>query len=130
MSDIDQKLRYLVTHEWIRWVDDTTCEIGVSDYAQHALGDVVFVDFPEEGSEVTAEDTCCVVESVKVASDIYAPVSGKVVQINAALNDEPGLINSSPYIDGWIMRIKVDAPQPEAGIDAKAYAGILADEGE
>ena len=123
MSDIPQDLRYLPSHEWVRKNMDGTVTIGISDYAQQSLGDVVYVEFPEVGAHVSAREECAVVESVKAASDIFAPVSGEVVEVNEMLEDEPELINSSPYADGWFIRIRPDdMAELDDTLDADAYA--------
>jgi len=95
--------------------------IGVSDHAQELLGDLVFVELPEVGIEYTAGDECCVVESVKAASDVYMPVSGEVVEINEALADEPEIINTSPYDNGWLFKIKASAEELDELMDAEEY---------
>ena len=103
MSEIPSYLRFVETHEWVQTNDDGTVTVGISDFAQEALGDIVFVELPEVGDEVDIESEVAVVESVKAASDIYAPLSGKVTAINGALEDEPELMNKSPYGDGWMF---------------------------
>lgn len=106
MSELRPELKYLSTHEWARLEEDGTVTIGITDHAQEALGDVVFVDLPEVGTNVSIEEESAVVESVKAASDIYAPLSGEVVAINNALDEEPEIVNSSPYDDGWFYKVK------------------------
>jgi len=106
MSFVLPELRYARSHEWARIEDDGTVTVGVSDHAQEALGDVVFVELPEEGAELAAGDEAGVVESVKAASDIYAPISGTVVAINSELEDTPETVNSDPYQDGWFFRLQ------------------------
>lgn len=106
MSNNSDNLLYASSHEWARKLDDDTVEVGISNYAQESLGDVVYVELPEVGSQVTAKEECCAVESVKAASDIYAPVSGEVVAINGELDGEPELLNESPFEKGWMFRIK------------------------
>ena len=105
MSETPAELVYAASHEWVKKTDDVI-EVGISDFAQAALGDVVYVELPEVGQTVTATEECCAVESVKAASDIYAPVSGEIIAVNDALNDEPELLNESPYEGGWMFRIK------------------------
>jgi glycine cleavage system H protein len=113
-------------HEWID-VDGDVGTVGISDYAQGALGDIVFVDVPEEGRELTKGDEAAVVESVKAASDVYAPVSGTVVEGNAQLADEPALVNSDPEGEGWFFKITLsDASELEALMDETAYAAFVA----
>jgi glycine cleavage system H protein len=99
-------LKYTKSHEWVR-LEGEIATVGISDYAQDALGDVVFVELPAVGKQVSAEDSIAVVESVKTASDIYAPVAGEVVEANSNLNDKPELLNQDPYGGGWIFKIKV-----------------------
>ena len=123
MSEIPEDLRYLPSHEWARQNMDGTITVGISDHAQESLGDVVFVELPEVGDHVSAREECAVVESVKAASDIFAPVSGEVVEVNEALEDEPELINDGPYADGWLFRIRPDdASELDDTLDAEAYA--------
>lgn len=107
MSDIRPELRYAASHEWVRLEDDGTAYVGISDHAQDAMGDLVYVELPEIGQQLEAGDDAGVVESVKAASDIYAPVAGEVVAINEALEDTPELVNQDPYGDGWLFRIRV-----------------------
>ncbi|MBV0901773.1 glycine cleavage system protein GcvH [Haloarcula salina] len=102
--DVPDDLRYLDTHEWVR-ATDATAEIGISDFAQDELGDVVFVELPDEGAELTAGEDFGVVESIKAVSDVYAPVSGTVTAVNDRLRDEPELLNEDPYGDGWMLEI-------------------------
>ncbi|KAJ3207966.1 hypothetical protein HDU67_007108 [Dinochytrium kinnereticum] len=114
--------KYTADHEWVS-VSNGIGTIGITDYAQKALGDVVFIELPEVGKVVSKKDNIGAVESVKAASDIYAPISGEVVESNAALADEPSLINSSPYKEAWIAKIKIaDPAQIEALMDEAAYA--------
>ena len=123
---IKDNLRYAESHEWVS-LDGDIATIGITDYAQHALGDIVYVDMPEVGDEVTAGEDFGAVESVKAASDLYSPVSGEVVEINEALEDEPGLINQDAFAN-WIMKVKVSDPsEVEALLDAEAYAKICED---
>ena len=120
---IKDNIRYAESHEWVSLEGDIAT-VGITDYAQHALGDIVYVDMPEVGDEVTAGEEFGAVESVKAASDLYSPVSGEVVEINEALEDEPGLINQDAF-DNWIMKVKVsDSSEVEALLDAEAYAKI------
>ncbi len=121
--NIPDDLRYSSDHEWIRVdADSSTITIGITDYAQDALGDVVFVEAPEVGSEVAAADTFTEVESTKSVSDIYAPVSGTITEANGALDDQPELLNSDPYGEGWIVKIDmVDPAQLDGLMDAAAY---------
>jgi len=129
MSDIRNELKYVSSHEWIRDEGDGTVTIGVTDHAQDLLGDVVFVELPEQGSDVGAGDDAGVVESVKAASDIYAPVSGQVVAVNEQLEESPELVNSDPYGDGWFFRVKLsDASELDDLLDAAAYGELCEDE--
>ena len=129
MSQVPADLRYLKSHEWARLEADGTITIGISDHAQQALGDLVFVEAPEAGRRVRAGEACAVVESVKAASDVYSPVSGEIVAGNADLGGQPELINTDPYGAGWIMRSRPeDKAQFSAMMDAKAYEAALAAE--
>ena len=129
MSNIPSDLRYTKSHEWLRRAPDGAVEIGISDHAQSALGDLVFVEVPEAGRAVRAGETCAVVESVKAASDVYSPVSGKVIAGNAALASQPELLNQDPYGAGWLFRVQMNAPADEAVLMSAAdYAKYLADE--
>ncbi len=128
MSETPNELKYAASHEWARLLDDDIIEVGISDYAQEALGDVVFVDLPEIGQAVDAGEECCAVESVKAASDIYAPVSGEVVAVNNELDGEPELLNEEPYVRGWMFRIKAsDVTELESLLSAEAYLGQVED---
>ena len=114
--------RFAESHEWVLDNGDGTVTVGISDHAQNLLGDIVFVDLPEVGDEVTAKSEFSVVESVKAASDIYAPASGEIIAVNEALEDEPEIINSEPYEGGWIAKIKLsDAAELDELLDAEAY---------
>lgn len=105
MSDIPGDLKFLSSHEWARAESDGTITIGISDHAQDLLGDIVFVELPEVGQSVDAENDTAIVESVKAASDIYSPLSGEVIEVNSLLEDQPEIINSSPYEDGWFYKL-------------------------
>ncbi|SDX80180.1 glycine cleavage system H protein [Allochromatium warmingii] len=129
MSTLPADLKYTATHEWVRDNGDGTVTVGITDHAQAALGDIVFVEVPESGRSVAAEDACAVVESVKAASDIYAPLAGEIIAGNATLADTPDAINTSPYADGWIFRLSPSDPAALATLlDATAYAQLVADE--
>ena len=118
-------LRFTKDHEWIRLEGDVAT-VGITDHAQNALGDVVFVDLPEAGREVTEAEAIAVVESVKAASDVYAPVAGRVVESNAALAENPALVNSAPTGEGWFFKLEgVDAATVAALMDEAAYAAFL-----
>ena len=129
MSNIPSDLRYAKSHEWVRFAQDGTAEIGISDHAQSALGDLVFVEVPEAGRALSAGESCAVVESVKAASDVYSPVSGTVTAGNAALAAQPELLNSDPYGAGWLFRVRTNSPLDDASLMSAAdYAKYLADE--
>jgi glycine cleavage system H protein len=106
MSNVPADLKYTRTHEWIRTLKDGTVEIGISDHAQHSLGDLVFVEVPEAGRQVGAGEPCAVVESVKAASDVYSPVAGEITEGNAELATTPELVNQDPFGGGWLFRLK------------------------
>ncbi len=127
MSNIPSDLKYAKTHEWVRDEGDGTITVGITDHAQEQLGDLVFVDLPEEGDSVEAGADCAVVESVKAASDIYSPVSGEIVAVNAALADSPEIVNESAFADGWMFKVKMSDPS-ELGdlLDAAGYAEVAA----
>ena len=127
MSNVPADLHYARSHEWLRELADGTVEIGISDHAQHALGDLVFVEAPAVGRKLAAGEACAVVESVKAASDVYSPVAGEVVAVNEALVKAPELINQDPYGAGWIWRLRPDAALAGAGLlDASTYAAVAA----
>ncbi len=129
MSDVPGDLRYTNTHEWVRREDDGSITVGITDHAQGALGELVYVEVPEKGSELDAGSSCAVVESVKAASDVYAPVDGVVIEGNAKLADEPGLVNEQPYDDGWIMRMEaVSIDDVDDLMDADEYEATLEDD--
>jgi len=122
MSNIPSHLKYAESHEWVSSEDNGNARIGISDHAQEALGDLVFVELPVVGDEIGQGDQVAVVESVKAASDIYAPVSGKIVAINEDLDGDPALINADPYGDGWLFELElIDAEELETLKDAEAY---------
>jgi len=121
MSNVPADLKYTKSHEWLRTLADGSVEIGITDHAQHALGDLVFVEVPEAGRAVKAGEACAVVESVKAASDVYAPLSGQVTAGNPKLAAEPETVNTAPYGEGWLMRLK-----PAAG--ALAAAALMSSE--
>lgn len=129
MSNVPAELKYTKTHEWIRLETDGSLTIGITDHAQEALGDLVFVEPPEAGRVVAAAEACAVVESVKAASDIYAPVAGEVLAGNEALADAPEIINDEPYSGGWIMKIQpADAAAVDGLLDAAAYSAFVSAE--
>ena len=125
MSEIPSELRYRESHEWVRVEDDGTVVVGISDHAQGELGDMVFVELPEPGMSYDQGEACAVIESVKAASDVYAPLSGEVLKANGELEDSPELVNSDPYGDGWLFRLlPSDASQIDGLLDAAAYAEL------
>ena len=126
MSNIPANLKYASSHEWLRAEGDGIYTVGITEHAQELLGDMVFVELPEVGESVAQGDDVAVAESVKAASDIYAPVSGEIVAVNDALNDSPELVNSSPYEDGWMFKIKI-ADEAELGalLDAAGYQSSI-----
>ncbi len=125
MSDIPAELKYTKSHEWVRHEDDGVVTVGITDHAQEQLGDMVYVELPEVGGHVESGEACAVVESVKAASDVYAPVSGEVVEINEQLTDSPELVNKDPYGEGWLIRIQpADPAQLDALLDAEAYGAV------
>jgi glycine cleavage system H protein len=127
MSNIPVELKYAKTHEWARINDDGSVTVGISDSAQDQLGDMVFIEVPEVGQTVIAEEACAVVESVKAASDVYAPVGGEVVEVNEGLADSPETVNQDAYGEGWIFRIEpAAANELDALMDADAYEAFLA----
>jgi glycine cleavage system H protein len=128
MSDVPAELRYTKSHEWVREEDDGTVTVGITDHAQGLLGDLVFVELPEVGADMAVDDACCVIESVKAASDVYMPISGEIVEVNELLNDEPEIINSSPFDDGWIFKIQPSAEQELDNLmDADSYQTEIED---
>lgn len=129
MSDIPSDLRYAESHEWVSQEEDGVVKVGISDHAQEQLGDLVFVELPEEGATFSRGDACSVVESVKAASDIYCPVSGEIVVVNEALADTPEIVNNDPYGDGWLFSVKLDDPDElDDLMDAEAYKEHLAED--
>ncbi|WP_414828197.1 glycine cleavage system protein GcvH [Alteromonas sp. H39] len=129
MSNIPNDLRYAASHEWVRPEGDGVYTVGISEHAQDLLGDMVFVELPDVGDEVSAGDDVAVAESVKAASDVYTPITGEVIAVNEELEDSPELVNSDPYGDGWMFKIKAsDASEFEALLDAEGYENTLEDE--
>ena len=130
MSNVPGDLRFTKSHEWVRTLPDGSVEIGITDHAQGALGDLVFVEVPEAGRQVRAGDAFAVVESVKAASDVYSPLGGEVLAGNDALAAQPELVNQDPYGLGWIARLKpTSSADVEALLDAGQYSEHLASEG-
>ena len=129
MSEIPSELKYTKSHEWVRDEGDGTVTIGITDHAQELLGDLVFVELPEEGGTVDAGSECAVVESVKAASDVYSPVSGEVTAVNEELADAPETVNQNAFGDGWLFKVKIeDASLLEDLLDADAYAEVVESE--
>jgi glycine cleavage system H protein len=131
VSEIPADLSYTDEHEWVQRTGDDTVRVGITDYAQSALGDVVFVQLPDVGTEVTAGESFGEVESTKSVSDLYAPVSAKVVAVNGDLEGNPQLVNSDPYGEGWLVDLQVDAADLEDGLrallDAEGYRATVAE---
>ena len=126
MSDFPAELKYANSHEWARLESDGTIVVGITDHAQDALGDIVFIELPEIGAEVAAGAEVAVVESVKAASDIYSPITGEVVEVNSGLEDQPELVNGSPYEDGWLFTVRVDSEDEFSELlDAEGYKGLV-----
>ena len=129
MSQTPSELKYASSHEWARLEEDGTVTVGITDHAQEALGDVVFVELPELGAMLAAGDDAGVVESVKAASDIYAPLGGEVIAINEQLDEEPETVNSDPYNDGWFFKLQpADTSELDALLSAEDYQQQCADE--
>ncbi|MDC9593358.1 glycine cleavage system protein GcvH [Xenorhabdus sp. IM139775] len=126
MSHVPTELKYTESHEWVRSEGNGEYTVGITEHAQNLLGDMVFVDLPEIGTEVNSGDDCAVVESVKAASDIYAPLSGHVIAVNPELESAPELVNSEPYNEGWLFRIKItDESELTHLLDAESYQSLL-----
>lgn len=126
MSDLPGDLMYTREHEWLRREDDGSVTVGITDHAQAALGDLVYVELPEVGQDVETGGDMAVVESVKAASDVYAPIAGEIIEVNEALADTPELVNQDAYGDGWLVRIKpAESNYADALLDADAYGATL-----
>jgi glycine cleavage system H protein len=126
MANIPADLKYARTHEWVR-VDGDRATVGISDHAQHELTELVFVELPAVGRQVKAGEACAVVESVKTASDIYAPLSGEIIEVNQTLGDDPGLVNSDAYGKGWFFKVKLSDPsEADQLLSADDYGKITA----
>lgn len=122
MSEVPNDLKYTTTHEWVREEEDGTVTVGITDHAQHLLGDLVYVELPEPSSEYKMGTECAVVESVKAASDVYAPISGEIIAVNEALADRPELVNSDPYGDGWLFQMSPsDSAELDELLDSDSY---------
>ena len=131
MSEIPGQLKFTRDHEWVREHDDGTVEVGITDHAQTALGDLVFIELPDTGGSFTAHDACCVVESVKAASDVYCPLVGTIVSTNEALIEKPELVNDDPYGEGWLFRLRPDLPgELENLLNDEEYERLLAEDNE
>ncbi len=129
MSNIPSELKFTNSHEWVRAEGDGTYTIGISEHAQELLGDMVFVELPEVGDEVNAGEDCAVAESVKAASDVYSPLTGEIVAVNEELEDSPEQVNSDPYGDGWLFRVKAsDESELAELLDAEAYQALIDEE--
>ncbi len=129
MSNVPEQLKYTKSHEWVRPEADGTVTVGITDHAQELLGDMVFVELPEPGRAVDADQECAVVESVKAASDVYAPLTGEVTEGNAALEASPELVNKDPYGEGWLFRMRpANAADLDNLLDAAAYTRLVAEE--
>lgn len=129
MSNVPKDLKYTTSHEWVRYEGEGIYSVGITEHAQELLGDMVFIDLPEVGTEFAASDDCAVAESVKAASDIYAPIAGEIVEVNDELEASPELVNSAPYTDGWLFRIKAsDESEVEGLLDAEAYEATIEEE--
>ncbi len=131
MSEIPEELKYSKSHEWVRLEEDGTVTVGITDHAQQALGDLVFVELAEVGQIVATNEQCGVVESVKAASDIYSPIAGEVVEVNDLLSEQPELVNTDPYDEGWLFKLN---PAEDSGLDdlltASEYSEFVATEEE
>lgn len=127
MSTIPDDLKYTEDHEWVRADADGTLTVGITDFAQKELGELVFVELPKAGQQLASGDACATVESVKAVSEVFAPADGEVVETNAALADSPELINDDPYGEGWLFRLKASGSPPKL-LDAAAYQRLLQDE--
>jgi glycine cleavage system H protein len=125
MSALPENLKYTKDHEWVRPESDGSVVVGITDHAQHQLGELVFVELPETGRAVAAAEACAVVESVKAASDVYSPLAGTVTAVNEALRADPGLANRSPYADGWLFRLQPAGAGQAGLLDAAAYQRLL-----
>jgi glycine cleavage system H protein len=126
MSNVPSNLRYTKDHEWVKVESDGTVTVGITDYAQAALGDVTFIDLPKVGKQLESADVFGTVESVKAASDLYSPVSGEVIAINSSLNDTPDLVNREPYEKAWMIKMKLkSAAELDKLLDSSSYQSLL-----
>jgi glycine cleavage system H protein len=128
MSNVPSELKYVKSHEWVKVLPDGSVLVGITDHAQQALGDLVFVEVPKTGRKLAAGEACAVVESVKAASDVYAPIAGEVIEANAKLADAPETLNSDPYGEGWMWKMKPANAAELAGLlDAAGYEKVLSE---
>ncbi len=126
MSDIPGELKYTKSHEWVRVNDDGSATIGITDHAQDLMGDMVYVELPEIGDSLETGKECAVVESVKAASDVYAPLAGEILEVNETISESPEVINQDPYVAGWMFRLQLSNNEAlDALLDAKAYEEII-----
>ena len=126
MSNIPENLRYSKDHEWVS-VDGEIATVGITDYAQHSLGDVVYIDMPRVGDKLSGHEAFGSVESVKAVSEIFMPVTGEITEVNDGLNDTPEAVNNDPYVDGWMIKVKMDNPgEADAMLSAEEYEEYLA----
>lgn len=131
MSEIPSDLKYTSTHEWVEDEGDGIVRVGITDHAQSLLGDMVYVELPEVGRAVDADEECAVVESVKAASDVYSPLAGEIIEVNEQLADSPDLVNKDPYGDGWLFRLQLaEDADMDTLMDAADYADAIASESE
>ena len=129
MSNIPSELKYATSHEWVRNEGDGIVTVGITEHAQELLGDMVFVELPDVGDSIATGDDVAVAESVKAASDIYAPIAGEVIEVNETLEDAPELVNSDAFGDGWMFKVKVaDAAELDALLDAEGYAASISED--
>lgn len=129
MVDAPNELKYTKSHEWVRIENDGVVRVGITQHAQNLLGDMVFVELPEIDSNVTAASECAVIESVKAASDVYSPIGGQVTEVNEVLLDSPGTVNSDPYGEGWLFRVRPsDEQELSALLDSQQYSDMIAEE--
>ncbi|MDF2529400.1 MAG: glycine cleavage system protein [Gammaproteobacteria bacterium] len=131
MSQVDEDLKYADTHEWVRMDDAATATVGISDHAQHLLGELVYIELPEVGTDIEAGEEVGVVESVKAASDVYSPVSGTIIEINDVLERTPELVNTEPYGDGWLYRIRLnDTTEVDSLMSSDQYEASIEEDEE
>lgn len=129
MSNVPNELRYASTHEWVRTDGSGIFTVGITEHAQDLLGDMVFLDLPDVGDGVTTGEDCAVAESVKAASDVYSPITGEIVEVNEELENSPELVNSDPFGEGWLFKIKAEDEEEVLGLlDAEAYSGVIDEE--